>query len=154
MSTSDRELLGDTGVRWSAASIKKAENRISEEAVRRDATYDDVFYVESTDGQTIYRVQTDGKQWASCTCPNGQRTSRPSCYHLAAVLMMLQDEQRASITEDDKIDSTAMGLKAREEQAALRIERQKPSKVEEHFKNLDPDLYQSKNEISDRWYPR
>lgn len=86
---SDEELLGDTGIRWSATSIRKAEKLIEEGKVHRDREHDDVFFVE---GSTTYRVQTDGHNWASCACPNGQRTSRPSCYHLAAVLMTIQDE--------------------------------------------------------------
>lgn len=83
------ELLGGTGVRWSSESIVKAERLIEDGKVHRDREKDDVFFV---DGSHTYRVQTDGEHWASCTCPNGMRTSRPSCYHIAAVLMLIQDE--------------------------------------------------------------
>lgn len=89
---SDKELLGETGVRWSAESIRKAERLISDEKVHRDADHDDVYFVEGSGGQN-YRIQTDGHTWASCTCPNGMRTSRPSCYHLAAVLMLIADRE-------------------------------------------------------------
>ncbi len=88
----DRELLGDTKVRWSEESLRKAEELISDSKVKQDPEHPDVFYVE---GSKPYRVQTDGKLWASCNCPNGQRTSRPSCYHLGAVLLMIQDETKA-----------------------------------------------------------
>jgi hypothetical protein len=88
---SDKELLGNTGLRWSAASIRKAESVLEEDNIRRDRDHDDVFFVDSLNSISIYRVQTDGKSWASCSCPNGQRTSRPTCYHLAAALMLLQD---------------------------------------------------------------
>lgn len=89
MKNDEKELLGNTGVRWSATSIKKAEDLVYADKVHRDREHDDVFFVE---GSQTYRVQTDGHTWASCTCPNGQRTSRPSCYHLAAVLITIRDE--------------------------------------------------------------
>lgn len=86
----DNELLGNTGIRWSAESIYKAEALIEDAKVKHDPEHEDVFFVE---GSERYRVQTDGHEWASCTCPNGQARSRPNCYHLAAVLMLIQDEQ-------------------------------------------------------------
>ena len=87
---SAEELLGDSGIEWSHASIRKAEVLIEEGKVHRDPEHPDVFRVE---GSKDYRVQTDGKNWLSCSCPNGQRTSRPSCYHSAAALMIIRDEQ-------------------------------------------------------------
>lgn len=87
----EQELLGNTGVLWSAESIRKAERLVADEKVHQDAEHDDVFFVE---GSQTYRVQTDGHTWLSCSCPNGQRTSRPSCYHSAAVLMIIADREK------------------------------------------------------------
>ncbi len=91
MSEEGEELLGRTGVRWSAESIHKAEELISDEKVTHDPEAEQVYWVE---GSQRYRVQTDGKTWLTCTCPNGQRTSRPTCYHSASVLMMIEGKQR------------------------------------------------------------
>jgi uncharacterized Zn finger protein len=85
---SDSELLGDTGVRWSAESIYKAERLVADGKVSVDVRHPQVFWVQGS-APHKYRVQTDGKTWLTCTCPNGQRTSRPSCYHSAAALMVL-----------------------------------------------------------------
>ena len=87
----DSELLGDTGIRWSATTIRKAEGLVETEMVRRDSEHDDVFYVEGSN-RNIYRVQTDGENFISCTCPNGMNQSRPHCYHTAAVLITIRDE--------------------------------------------------------------
>jgi len=91
---SEEELLGNTGIRWSAESIHKAEDLISHEAVTRDSEHGDVFWVK---GSERYRVQTDGETWITCTCPNGMARSRPNCYHTAAVLMFIQDKEDASV---------------------------------------------------------
>lgn len=87
---SEQELLGNTGIRWSAESIQKAESLIEDGKVRRDDTHDDVFFVA---GSEAYRVQTDGHEYITCTCPNGMARSRPNCYHTAAVLMFIQDKE-------------------------------------------------------------
>lgn len=87
---SDEELLGDTGIRWSSETIRKAEKLIEEGKVSQDADHPDVYFVE---GSKIYRVQTDGHEYVTCTCPNGMRTARPHCYHTAAVLMRIVDRE-------------------------------------------------------------
>lgn len=89
---SDEELLGDTGIRWSSESIRKAEDLVLLGRVHRDADAPEVFFVE---GSQIYRVQTDGEEYITCTCPNGMRKGRPHCYHTAAVLIMIRDEQES-----------------------------------------------------------
>lgn len=86
------ELLGNTGIRWSAESIGKAEDLVYAEKVKRDPQHGDVFWVE---GSEKYRVQTDGEEWITCTCPNGQARSRPNCYHTAAALILIRDEREA-----------------------------------------------------------
>lgn len=90
----DAELLGNTGIRWSAESIYKAEGLIEDGKVRRDREHDDVFFIE---GSELYRVQTDGEEWITCTCPNGQARSRPNCYHTAAALMVLRDAEIGTV---------------------------------------------------------
>jgi hypothetical protein len=90
MSEATEELLGRTGVRWSAESVHKAEQLISDKKVQHDPEAEQVYWVE---GSQRYRVQTDGKTWLTCTCPNGQRTSRPTCYHSGAVLMMIAEKR-------------------------------------------------------------
>lgn len=87
----DEELLGETGIRWSSEIIRKAEQLVTDGKVHRDADHGDVYFVE---GSKTYRVQTDGHTWITCTCPNGMRTSRPHCYHTAAVLMRIADEEK------------------------------------------------------------
>jgi uncharacterized Zn finger protein len=53
-----------------------------------------VWWVEGEGGK--YRVQTDGEQWITCTCPNGQRIGQPKCYHSAAVLMLINNKKEGS----------------------------------------------------------
>ena len=83
------QLLGDTGVEWSAESLRKAHDLLEKpDHVLQDDEHEDVWWVKGSLG---YRVQTDGESWVSCTCPNGMRTARPSCYHTAAVLLFIRD---------------------------------------------------------------
>lgn len=98
---SENELLGNTGIRWSAESIGKAEDLVYHEAVKRDPDHEDVFWVK---GSERYRVQTDGETWLSCTCPNGQARSRPNCYHTAAVLILIRDERAAKEAASNVIE--------------------------------------------------
>ena len=89
-------------MRWSAESVKKAEDLVDSEKVRRDKDHDDVFFVEGS--TEIYRVQTDGESWITCNCPNGMHLSRPVCYHTAAVLIRIRDERAAMPPDPDNVE--------------------------------------------------
>lgn len=99
---------------YSAAIVKKAEALVSEGVVNRAEGSTDLWEVPGSTGR-LYVVQVvpafdpdadeddeDLKHalpWMSCTCPNGaNRGGRPSCYHTAAVALVLEQE-RAAETE-------------------------------------------------------
>ena len=103
------------------ATIRKAEGLLANKyAVQRDAQDPMVWWVKGSagkkyrvqvivafdedqvsegtpdrwvDGQLVEGVKPEtGLEYVSCTCPNGMnRGGRPTCYHTAAVLIILRD---------------------------------------------------------------
>jgi hypothetical protein len=89
---------------FSEPVLKKARKLIGSERVSRDQQFDAIWWVKSSASDHTYRVQSDFDRvtrklsWVTCTCPHGLNVGAgtASCYHVAAVLMLLRDEQ----TED------------------------------------------------------
>jgi hypothetical protein len=94
---------------YSTLVIGKAEKLLQHNAVCRDVFHVSVFHVRGSQGNQ-YRVQVidpfDEDQtidigpdpetlpYVTCTCPNGMATGgRARCYHAAAVVGLLLDEQ-------------------------------------------------------------
>lgn len=74
--------------RWSAEVVARAERLVEDaDKVRQDFEHGEVWWVTGSAGKE-YRVQTDGETWITCTCPNGMRVGRPTCYHSCAVMMI------------------------------------------------------------------
>lgn len=78
--------------RWSLEVIRKAEDLVSSDGVSQDPDQEQVWYAKGVGG--YYRLQTDGESWITCTCPNGQRIGLPKCYHSAAVLLKIEEQNR------------------------------------------------------------
>lgn len=80
---------------FSESVIGKAEDLVKEDALREDPDREGVWYVAASSGDDEYRVQVvhdrEGRvPLASCSCPNGRHKGRPSCKHVAAVLMKIR----------------------------------------------------------------
>lgn len=76
--------------------LAKAERLLRDhpDEVHRDSTQPLVWWVTpSSMGLEPYRVQTDGRTWVTCTCPNGIRLGVAQCYHAAAVLIRIAQER-------------------------------------------------------------
>jgi uncharacterized Zn finger protein len=73
---------------FSAATLAKATALIDAGRVTADEDYP-IWWVEGTNG--LYRVQTDGVIWATCTCAYGLNAppDKTYCAHVAAVLISL-----------------------------------------------------------------
>jgi len=86
--------------KFSDATIQKAKDvlAVGLDAVKQDETYPNIWWVLSSSGAVSYRVQHDynperhSLTWITCTCPHGLNVGagETSCYHAAAVLMMIQ----------------------------------------------------------------
>lgn len=73
---------------FSAGSIDKARQLIKDKRV--EEFKEDWWTVRGSEAYTVQIIPNpyNGVPWTTCTCPNGQnRSSRPTCYHSAAVLM-------------------------------------------------------------------
>lgn len=79
--------------RWSAEVVAKAEDLLENDKVRQDPEHGDVWWVVGSTSKE-YRVQTDGETWITCTCPNGMRVGKPTCYHSCAVMMIIEKETK------------------------------------------------------------
>jgi len=70
--------------------------------LRADLEFDNIWWVVSSNGEHIYRVQADYDReartvsWITCTCPHGLNSGagQTHCYHAAAILLTLRDEGR------------------------------------------------------------
>lgn len=86
---------------FSEPVLKKARHLLKGERVTRDDEHPAIWWVGSSAGDRTYRVQSDFDPtsrvltWVTCTCPHGLNTGAGTafCYHVAAVLMLLRDEQ-------------------------------------------------------------
>lgn len=74
---------------WSVNVLTMAGDLLHEEKVHRDEGHPEVFWVEAGSRAEPYRVQTDGRTWCTCTCPNGLRNNLPFCKHTAAVMLLV-----------------------------------------------------------------
>lgn len=83
---------------FSSAVREAAEHLIEDGWVSEDETYPGlIWWVRSSDGSTLYRVQTDylprvhALTWVTCTCPHGMNAGGglASCKHAAAVVETL-----------------------------------------------------------------
>lgn len=67
--------------------------------ISEDQSSPGIFWVNSSNGEHVYRVQTDYRAelgsltWITCTCPHGLFTGAGSshCYHAAAALLILRE---------------------------------------------------------------
>lgn len=80
---------------FASKTLKKAEDVVATEGGVEATKFEGVFWVKSLRPEQIdrYRVQVgDDRSWATCTCTNGKTNmGLPRCYHLAAVLMVLEE---------------------------------------------------------------
>lgn len=74
---------------------EKARRLIEEGKIRQDPTFSEIWWVQSSDASTEYRVQV-GQEYMTCTCPHGMHKGGgdPSCYHVRAVRMALEEGTR------------------------------------------------------------
>lgn len=78
---------------WSAATLAKAEGLLeTPEALSQDTEQPTVWWISGGRPEKPYRVQTDGEHFITCSCPNGLQSSRPRCYHSAAVMLKIGAE--------------------------------------------------------------
>lgn len=86
---------------FSEPVLKKARRLLASQRVTRDKQFDAIWWVRSSAGDHTYRVQSDFDRntrqltYVTCTCPHGLIVGAGTshCYHVAAVLMLLRDEQ-------------------------------------------------------------
>jgi uncharacterized Zn finger protein len=81
--------------------VRKAEKLLTEDGVTADTDHPHaIWWVTGSNGDN-YRVQADYDptrrtlSWITCTCPHGLNAGGGAarCYHVAAVLLLLRDEQ-------------------------------------------------------------
>lgn len=74
---------------------EKARALVEQSQVRQDANFTEIWWVPSSDGSKQYRVQV-GQEYMTCTCPHGMHKGGgdPSCYHVRAVRMALEEGTR------------------------------------------------------------
>lgn len=91
-------------MRFSDEVIRKAHLLLADDtAIRADKSFANIWWVTSSDRTKTYRVQTDYDRqrqvltWITCTCPHGLNVDsvKASCYHVAAVLLVLLEERKA-----------------------------------------------------------
>lgn len=74
---------------------EKARALVEQGQVRQDSTFPEIWWVPSSSGSRQYRVQW-GHGYMTCTCPHGMHKGGgdPSCYHVLAVRIALQEGTR------------------------------------------------------------
>jgi uncharacterized Zn finger protein len=96
----------NASVRYSAEVLGKARRLVRERRVWRDEEFELVWWVRGGNPTRDYRVQlgeADGRlAYITCTCTHGIRAGAGDCrcYHSAAVLMVIQDEQDRKEAEE------------------------------------------------------
>ena len=100
---------------YTDATLRKGESLAANlHAVQRDAQDESIWWVKGSTGSK-YRVQLyddpehgGGVPMLTCSCPNGMhRGGRPTCYHTAAVLIILRDgkvDEHPVMTNPDPLD--------------------------------------------------
>lgn len=90
------------GLNYSMEVLVKAHKLLDSDRIRADDQFANIWWVDSSSGNSIYRVQSDFKPetrkltWITCTCPHGlfNGAGETRCYHAAAVLLLLRQRQK------------------------------------------------------------
>lgn len=81
---------------YSDAVKDKAADAVHRGDVFQDKRGEGIFWVNSSDGSKVHRVQLWPTYNLTCTCINGSNLGgEPRCFHSAAVLLTLEALQRA-----------------------------------------------------------
>jgi hypothetical protein len=89
--------------KFSPEVVDKAHRLLAEKRLRVDDDFANVWWVVSSSGANLYRVQSDWNpetkklRWVTCTCPHGLHAGagETRCYHAAAVLLLLREQEDA-----------------------------------------------------------
>lgn len=86
--------------RYSPRVLDKAYDLKDSDRFERDEEHSTVFWViDPKPYWRRYRVQVYDGGYSTCTCPNGgHRGGEPTCYHTAAALLVLEEEDHAAET--------------------------------------------------------
>lgn len=82
---------------FSPLVITKATRIVEDGFIEQDAQHSEVWWVRSRPSQAKpYRVQiAPDRSWATCTCAHGlNHAGTPTCSHLAAALMKIEEAER------------------------------------------------------------
>jgi hypothetical protein len=89
---------------WKAKQLLLTDSHPEEPAV--EAIADRKWEVSGSERYIVFQLEgpESGTPWLTCDCPNGlARGGRPSCYHTAAVMMLILGTDLTTITEPKKV---------------------------------------------------